>query len=592
MKRIALLFMLIEVIFPLAAGGRAEFAPSFELWEDVRPRLEGLSFDQFLEASYRELCVRTPELVTELGLDAVYGLEGKQLNNMSEEYLVETERIQQGIYNMLDSYSSESLTDGQSQSLEVVRWYIGDLIRMQEYRLLNFSVSHFVIAEPASTELFFSDVQPMANSADAERYLIRLEKVGPKMEQLADGILLRQASGVILPSLSNRWALENIYDISQSRPDDNLYYLTFKQKLAQLDLDPESQEQLLSRALEASEDSVIHGYKRLGEVLSAQRSLSGGNRGAWSLPGGDGYYLAALRHHTTSGFGPEEVHQRGFRELERIHSEMRILFEKIGIDPNQSVAKMYSELDSLSGTVPASAVLETYNLFLDNAQKLSEKLFWTKPLAGVIVKGSDSGGFYMPANMDGSRPGIFFAAEAPEKRYKMPTLTFHETVPGHHFQLALANELPISPYQKGNSFLGYVEGWALYAEGLMAEAGYYKDDPAGDLGRLQAEAYRAARLVVDTGLHYYKWDFDKAILFFVENTGFSRGYGTWEVLRYIIWPGQAAAYMTGLLSLLDLRQEYRTASGEDYDIRDFHSLILDQGAAPLEVLEKRIGGGR
>ena len=507
---------------------------------------------------------------------------------MSDDYLAETARIQSGILELLDGYPVGKLSEEQRLCAGVMRWQLDDALRLHEYRYSSFTVSHFTVAEPAATELFFTDVQPVDSLRNAENYITRLEQVGTKFGQLADGIRIRQQYGTVLPVLSSRWLLGSLREISTAAADANPYYTTFRDRLAALDIDEAEAKQLLARALAASESSVIAGYRELEAALLEQRQVQDGNRGAWSLPDGASYYRTALRHHTTTEMTPSEIHERGYAELERIHAEMRGYFDEIGIDSAGSIAEMYRELDRGAERVAGSEVVEGYTSILREAENIAPQLFHRLPEARVVVKGAETGGFYMPASIDGSRPGMFFASESGGLRYKMPTLTFHETVPGHHLQQALANELPLSPWQKGIGFLGYVEGWALYAERLMADFGYYDGDPAGQLGRLQAEAHRAARLVMDTGLNSFEWDFDRAVRFFVENTGYGEGYGTWEALRYIVWPGQAAAYMTGLLAILDMREQYRSTAGEDRDIRDFHALLLEQGAAPLSLLNERM----
>lgn len=569
-----------------SAGGasQAESSPRGDGWETVKPRLTGLGFDEFLDASFRELALRTPEFVTELGLDAPYGLDGNELNDFSEKYIIATEEIHRGLLTLLQTYSPEDLDADGKISREVFRWYLEDLIRGQEFRHNSFPVSHFVVAEPATTELFFTDVQPVSTEREAENYLTRLEQVGEKMEQLARQMELREQEGILLPSLSIRWTLGNLSKISQSPADRIPYFTAFKEKLSSLNLPETRKEELLERARRACTDSVIPGYRRLEEVLYRQASLTDETKGAGSLPNGDAYYKYSLSHFTTTDYTPEDIHRRGYSELERIHQEMRKQFAALGIDTSGSVARMYQELDRTGEKVAASKMVETYTEYVAQAQEKSAPYFNRSPRAEVIVKGDVNGGFYVPGNLDGSRSGIFFARNTQgDLRYKMPTLTFHETVPGHHFQIALANESKISPFQKGSNFLGFVEGWALYAERLMADAGFYEDDPVGDLGRLQAEAFRATRLVVDTGIHHYGWDFNRAVDFFVENTGFPQGYAQWEILRYTVWPGQATAYMTGMLKILELREE---AAAKGMDLPAFHEVLLRQGAVPLELLDR------
>jgi uncharacterized protein (DUF885 family) len=191
--------------------------------------------------------------------------------------------------------------------------------------------------------------------------------------------------------------------------------------------------------------------------------------------------------------------------------------------------------------------------------------------------------------MDGSRPGAFYAkASGSEEYYGMPTLAYHEAVPGHHTQIALALEFDLPSFRRGSHFTAYVEGWALYAERLMWELGVYDDDPYGNLGRLQFEAFRAARLVVDTGIHAKGWTFDEAVDFMTENTGFERDIINvdFEVSRYIAWPGQALAYKIGMNKILEMRQIAEQQLGEQFDLKEFHNVVLGHGAVPLEILER------
>jgi uncharacterized protein (DUF885 family) len=224
---------------------------------------------------------------------------------------------------------------------------------------------------------------------------------------------------------------------------------------------------------------------------------------------------------------------------------------------------------------------------IKEAEQKVAPVFDLRPKADVIVIAGENGDYYTPPTVDGSRPGMFYAqVTGTEWRFSMPTLAYHEAVPGHHFQLALALEQPLPAFRKSSQFMAYTEGWALYAERLASELGFYQNDPYGDLGRLQAEAFRAARLVVDTGIHGKKWTFDQAVEFMVENTGLPEEYVQGEVGRYIMWPGQATAYMVGMLKILELRQKAQDALGDRFDLVEFHNVILRNGSVPLEILDE------
>ena len=239
-------------------------------------------------------------------------------------------------------------------------------------------------------------------------------------------------------------------------------------------------------------------------------------------------------------------------------------------------------------TNTADQSIQAYEAAIRAAEEILPQAFDLLPRASVTVIGGEAGDFYMPPAYDGSRPGIFWARTSGQTpRFGVKTLAYHETVPGHHLQIAIAQEMPNQPaLRQGVSFTGYTEGWALYAERLMMELGVYQDDIPGDLGRLQAEAFRAARLVVDTGIHTGEMNFNEAVDFLAEATGFTIQYAQQELTRYSVWPGQATAYYIGFLKILELRQRAMDALGAGFDLKTFHRLMVGNGAMPLEVLEE------
>jgi len=262
--------------------------------------------------------------------------------------------------------------------------------------------------------------------------------------------------------------------------------------------------------------------------------------------------------------------------------------------------KMY-QVGLQSGMMPLytdddhQAVVDDYQALIDRADQNLSDLFDIRPKAGVVVVPIDApnapGAYYVSPALDGSRPGMFYVnlAGSGVPRYGMPTLAHHEAIPGHHFQIAIQQELADIPtFRTGINYTAYAEGWALYAEYLAWEAGFYADDPYGNLGRLQSELFRAVRLVVDTGIHAMGWSREQAIDYMVENVGYPEDIVTVEVERYIVMPGQATAYKVGMLIILELHQRVMQALGDDFDITEFHNLLLANGAMPLEILERVI----
>ena len=313
--------------------------------------------------------------------------------------------------------------------------------------------------------------------------------------------------------------------------------------------------------------------------------------GVAQFRGGDEYYAYLLRHYTTTEMSADEVHELGMEELERIHGEMRAIFDQLGYPQDDSLGALFDRVAADGGLVSGTQVIATYEAILEQADENLDQAFDIRPQADVVVINSPIKGMYVSASLDGSRPGAFHAgpANSTEQRYAMPTLAYHEAIPGHHLQIALAQESDLPSFRNMMGFTGYTEGWALYAEQLASELGWYKDDPYGDLGRLQAEAFRAARLVVDTGIHAKGWSFEKAADYFSQNTGYEMDDSVppeHQIARYVVWPGQSTAYKIGMLKMMELRQRAMDQLGDQFDLKEFHTVILSNGSVPLEVLER------
>jgi uncharacterized protein (DUF885 family) len=264
---------------------------------------------------------------------------------------------------------------------------------------------------------------------------------------------------------------------------------------------------------------------------------------------------------------------------------MRVIFEQLGYPADESLPALFERVTNESGVLYNEDIVHEYEAIIAAAEEQIKPAFERFPQADVIVIGVPVGGYYSGPAVDGSRPGAFYATyHGAEPKFGMPTLAYHETIPGHHTQIATALELDLPSFRRGSQFTAYVEGWALYAERLMWELGVYADDPYGDLGRMQAEAFRAARLVVDPGIHLEGWSFDQALEFMRENTGMPERLLQFEVARYAAWPGQALAYKIGMIEILALRQMAEERLGDAFDLKEFHTLVLGSGAVPLEIL--------
>jgi uncharacterized protein (DUF885 family) len=375
-----------------------------------------------------------------------------------------------------------------------------------------------------------------------------------------------------------------VYDSARRTP----FYTDFENKvITLLGVNDAEKQALLTAAEKEISESVLPAFQALVHHLEQLERAATDDAGVWKFPNGEEYYAYALRHHTTTDMTADEIHELGLQEVERIQAEMRLLFDELNYPQDEGLPDLFSRVARDGGSLSADQVVAGYEAIISKAEQKVGAVFDLQPSTDVIVVGGPIGGYYMPPAIDGSRPGAFYArVNGSEPKFGMPTLAYHEAVPGHHFQIAIAQELDLPSFRHGVHFTAYAEGWALYAERLAWELGLYEGDPYGNLGRLQAEAFRAVRLVLDTGIHAKRWTYDQAVAYMLENTGLSRGMVEFEIARYITWPGQATAYKIGMIKILELRQRAMDQLGDQFDLIEFHNVVLGNGAMPLAVLER------
>ncbi len=550
-----------------------------------------LSFDDYLEITYRDLKLRTPESYVELGLESIYGIHPVALNDLSLAYQEETYALFQNVLDGLAAYDFDKLSPEQQASYQLYQYWLDDMLSGYDFRFNEYIDSGFdILSASLNTEFFFSDIHPMASLTDAEDYLVRLGGVAEKITQIGERMEANSVAGIVPPQILFPRLMDRVEYITIASPTSISYYKSLKSKLDLLeDVDDATKEGLLTQAKTIIEQDIKPAYQDYLDVLNTVFALAPQSIGIDQYPNGDAYYQYLLHFYTTTDLTPEEIYDLGMSELDRIHAEMRTAFEELGYPSDDSLESLYSQVAAESGFLTGAEILPGYEAIISDAEAKLPNAFATLPQQEVIVKPDVNGGFYIPGSVDGSRPGAFYAATTGQvQKYSMPSLTYHESVPGHHLQIALAQELDLPTFRRVEISTGFVEGWALYAERLVYELGWYEDDPLGNLGRLQNEAFRAARLVVDTAIHTMGWDFNKAVEFFVENTGFSTGSSQGQIYRYIAFPGQATAYMVGMLKILELRDIVQQNAGADYDLKVFHQMILSNGSLPLDFLESQI----
>lgn len=453
---------------------------------------------------------------------------------------------------------------------------------------------------------FMQTTHVVSNDRTARNYVLRLQAMGGKLDSVTAEMQRQAKAGVVLPPALLERSLIVIQDTVSAKPQENALVTTFVARMNKVkSLDGPRKHELEQQAVAALRTSVYPAYARMSAALVALKPASAPQAaGVGRLSDGAAFYAAMLKQATTTDYTPEQVHALGLSEVVRITQQMDTLLNVQGLSAGSVGERMAALGKDPRFLFPNNddgrkQALERYQQILDEVSARMPEYFRSLPTKRLTVeripasqeKGT-SGGYYQPAAMDGSRPGMFFANlrdmnEVP--KWKMKTLAYHEGIPGHHFQISIALGLKNLPLIRQQTlYTAYAEGWALYAEEFAAEIGMYGDDPWGDLGRLQLELLRAARLVVDTGLHAAAWSRERAIDYMVSTTGMAQGDVISEVERYMSLPGQACAYKVGELKILELRDRAKAALGPKFNLKDFHAVVLENGGVPLTLLEQLV----
>jgi len=456
---------------------------------------------------------------------------------------------------------------------------------------------------------FLINIHRVSSVAEAEAYVARLNGVAALMAQVIDGLKLRESAGVVPPKFVYAHVIRDSRNVLKGKPfegdKDGTLLADVRGKVTALKIDDTVKAKLIKAAEKALLASVKPAFDKLIAVLEDQEKRAKTEDGVWKLPDGEDYYRHMLRYHTTTDMTAQQVHEFGLSEVARIHDEMRKIMAQVKFKGDLKAFFKFMKEDPQfyypqTPEGKAAYVAKANQIIADMKARLDE-VFITKPKAELFVKEveafrEESAGlaFYQgPGAFDG-RPGTYYINTFDMKaagKYEMEALAYHEGIPGHHMQIAIAQELQDVPsFRKfGNDYTAYVEGWGLYCERLPKEMGFYKD-PYSDFGRLSMELWRACRLVVDAGLHapQYKWTREKAIQYLFDNTPGSDSDVVGSIERYIVMPGQATAYTIGMAKIIALREAARKKLGAKFDLRQYHDVVLRSGALPLTVLEEQV----
>ena len=444
---------------------------------------------------------------------------------------------------------------------------------------------------------FLINIHSVDNQDQAEAYASRIAGLAAALDQLTAESRERAGNGVMPPKWVYAYVIGDIDNLLNAG-SGNAILDDFRKKVAELDIGAAEKANLVARAETAWKTGTAPAYRRLRAEMVRQQAIAGTDDGVWRLPQGEAYYNALLASYTTTDLTADQIHELGLKDTARIHDEMRAIMRQVGFEGTLQDFFQFTRTDPRFYASSREEYLGKVDKVLEAMEARLPAFFNTLPKSKLRVKPveafrekSAGKAFYNSPAPDGSRPGTYYVNLYNLKDMslnELEALVYHEGIPGHHLQRSVQTEMEVLPaFRRFGGFTAYTEGWGLYSEELGKDMGFYTD-PYSDFGRLQMELWRAGRLVVDTGIHRKRWSREQAIQWLKENTPNPQGDIEKAIERYIVYPGQATAYMIGKLKIMELREAARAELGDRFDIKAFHDAVLLSGPVPLDILEENV----
>ena len=566
---------------------------------------ESKKANDFFEKCWDETLSRHPVDESFYGIKTHYD----QLEDLSEEKATADEKVwERQLADLKKNIRFEALDPQTQLSYKLFEREAAREAEEFKYRFDIYPVSQ-MRGVHAQMPTFMINIHKIDDVKDAEAYIARLRAFPKLFDQLLVNLKVREEKGVVAPRFVFPLLLDACHKVIQGKPfdsgpNDSPLLEDFTKKVTALGkADAATRERLVADATKAMNESVKPAYENLIAFLEEQAKRATEDDGVWKFGDGAEFYESALHRTTTTNMSAKEIHETGLKEMARIQDEMNKIREKVGFKGDlQAFFKFMREDQQFrlpSNEQGRAKYLATATDIIETMKKRLDELFVTKPKADIVVKAVESfreksagKAFYQQPAPDGTRPGMFYVNlrdMQDNPTYELEALAHHEGIPGHHMQIAIAQELNgIPKFRKfSHAYTAYTEGWGLYSELTPKEIGLYADSYS-DFGRLSLELWRAGRLVVDTGIHSKRWTRQQAIDYLSKNTPNTQADCTDSINRYIVMPSQATAYKVGMLKILELREKAKKSLGEKFDIRQFHEVVLGNGSVPLDVLEELV----
>ena len=601
MRKMTLLAATISAVL-LAGCQQTPNAQSTPATEQVQVvASEVAKANALFEDSFMRGVMRSPVYQTYMGIKQDYdkwddGSEARSLEDLelTKQDLATLLTINRAALDPITQTSYDLFKQSLEEGIADFKW------RYHDYPVNQMFGTHSMV--PA----FLINQHQISDVSDAKAYISRLNGVPAVFEQLEKDLEIRAQKGIIAPKFVFPHVIDSSKNIIKGAPfeqgDDSTLLADFTRKVNALEITQTEKDALIKEANESLKTAIKPAYSKLISYLEQLAKRADERDGAWKFPEGEAFYNNALARTTTTNLTAKEIHNIGLSEVARIHDEMRSIKDKVGFKGDLKAFMQFMKTDKqfyYDNTAEGKkAYLDQAVKVIDDMKARLDELFITKPKADLQVKAVEAfrekaagKAFYQQPAPDGSRPGIYYAnlyAMDAMPTYQLEALAYHEGIPGHHMQIAIAQELEgIPKFRKFGGYTAYVEGWGLYSELVPKEMGLYAD-PYSDFGRLSMELWRACRLVVDTGIHAMKWTRQQGIDYYVNNTPNATSDGVKMVERHVVMPSQATAYKIGMLKILELREHAKKQLGDKFDIRQFHDVVLKNGPLPLNVLESYV----
>ena len=608
MRNIAPHTLILAAVLTLGACAPAADAPTpkSEKTQQASPNIvnENDRLDAWFETKFMENVRAYPQFMTSLGMDE----RQDEWNDPSRSYQLEQlDRTREALAEMKELFDFDALDADGQLSYRLFEKNADDALAEKDWWDHGYTYTQ-MRGSHSAMPTFLMNQHKIKDVEDAENYLTRLETMDDVLDERTRQARAKFEKGIASPQFVYDFVIESAQNIISGSPVEedsetlNLLLEDFRKKTADLKIEDDVREALYERAIKAILNDVAPTYRRIIAEMERQKALATTDDGVWKLPDGEAYYASRLKVMTTTDMTADEIHDLGLAEVDRIHAEMREIMKKVEFDGTLQeffeftrTDKQFFKPETQRGR---DAYLREATKFIDDMKVRLPEVFNKMPKAELEVRAVEAfrekaagKAFYNRPAPDGSRPGIYYAnlyRMDAMPVYQMEALAYHEGVPGHHMQLSISQELEGVPsFRKYGRFTAYSEGWGLYSEYLPKEMGLY-EDPYSDFGRLAMELWRAARLVVDTGLHDKKWTRLEATEYLMTNTPNPESDCLKAIERYIVMPGQATAYKIGMNKILELREAAKEELGDDFDIRDFHDAILATGPVPLDIMEEQV----